>query len=60
MPADRGQRVDLYRWHKEYGGLKTDRAWRMKDLGKEKRLRRAISDLMLDKRVAQEAAKDNF
>lgn len=35
-----------YRWRKEYGGLKTDQARRMKDLEKEKlRLRRAISDL---------------
>ena len=30
-----------YRWRKEYGGLKTDRARRMKDLEKENlRLRR--------------------
>ena len=34
-----------YRWRKEYGGLKTDQARRMKDLEKEnQRLRRAISD----------------
>ncbi len=39
-----------YRWRKEYGGLKTDQARRMKDLEKENlRLRRAISDLTLDK-----------
>jgi putative transposase len=32
-----------YRWRKEYGGLKTDQARRMKDLEKENlRLRRAI------------------
>lgn len=38
-----------YRWRKEYGGLKTDQARRMKDLEKENlRLRRAISDLTLD------------
>ena len=34
-----------YRWRKEYGGLKTDQARRMKDLEKENgRLRRAISE----------------
>jgi len=34
-----------YRWRKEYGGLRTDHARRMKDLEKENpRLRRAISD----------------
>ena len=51
MSADRGQRAGprfregrlYYRWRKEYGGLKTDQARRMKDLEKETlRLRRAI------------------
>lgn len=47
-----------YRWRKEYGGLKTDQARRMKDLEKEnQRLRRAISDLTLDKLILQEAAR---
>src|SRR3546814_13044397 len=33
-----------YRWRKEYGGLQTDQARRMKDLAKENlRLRRALS-----------------
>jgi transposase-like protein len=50
-----------YRWRKEYGGLKTDQTRRMKDLEKENlRLRRAISDLTLDKLILQEAAKGNF
>lgn len=50
-----------YRWHKEYGGLKTDQARRMKDLEKENaRLRRAISDLTLDKLILQEAARGNY
>lgn len=50
-----------YRWRKEYGGLKTDQARRMKDLEKEnQRLRRAISDLKLDKLILQEAARGNF
>ena len=50
-----------YRWRKEYGGLKMDQARRMKDLEKENaRLRRAVSDLTLDKLILQEAAKGNF
>ena len=50
-----------YRWRREYGGLKTDQARRMKDLEKEnQRLRRAISDLTLDKLILQEAARGNF
>ncbi|KFG89573.1 Transposase IS3/IS911 family protein [Sphingobium herbicidovorans NBRC 16415] len=50
-----------YRWRKEYGGLKTDQARRMKDLEREnQRLRRAISDLTLDKLILQEAARGNF
>ena len=47
-----------YRWRKEYGGLKMDQARRMKELEKENaRLRRAVSDLTLDKLILQEAAK---
>jgi len=50
-----------YRWRKEYGGLKPDQARRMKDLEKENlRIRRAISDLTLDKLILQEAARGNF
>ena len=50
-----------YRWRREYGGLQTDPARRMKELEKENaRLRRAVSDLTLDKLILQEAAKGNF
>lgn len=50
-----------YRWRKEYGGLKMDQARRMKELEKENaRLRRAVSDLTLDKLILQEAARANF
>ncbi|NTZ43178.1 IS3 family transposase [Altererythrobacter sp. SALINAS58] len=46
-----------YRWRREYGGLKVDQARRMKELEKENtRLRRAVSDLTLDKLILQEAA----
>ncbi len=44
-----------YRWRKEYGGLKVDQARRMEDLEKENlRLRRAVSDLTLDKLILQD------
>lgn len=47
-----------YRWRKEYGGLKMDQARRMKELEKENAcLRRAVSDLTLDKLILQEAAR---
>jgi len=50
-----------YRWRKEYGGLKTDQVKRMKDLELEnQRLRKAVSDLTLDKLILSEAAKGNF
>ena len=52
--------VTYYRWRREYGGLKSDQVRRMKDLEKEnQRLRRAISDLTLDKLILQEAARGN-
>ncbi len=50
-----------YRWRREYGGLKVNQARRLKDLEKENtRLRRAVSDLTLDKLILQEAARGNF
>ena len=49
-----------YRWRREYGGLKVDQAKRLKELEKENtRLRRAVSDLTLDKLIFQEAARGN-
>jgi transposase-like protein len=50
-----------YRWRREYGGLKVDQAKRLKDLEKENaRLRKAVSDLTLDKQILKEAAEGNF
>ncbi len=50
-----------YRWRKEFGGLKSDQVKRMKDLEAENaRLRRAVSDLTLDKMILAEAARGNF
>jgi transposase-like protein len=50
-----------FRWRREFGGLKTDQVRRLKDLEAENaRLRRAVSDLTLDKMILAEAAKGNF
>ena len=53
--------VTYYRWRQEYGGLRSDQVKRLKDLETENmRLRKAVSDLTLDKLILQEAAKGNF
>jgi transposase-like protein len=45
-----------YRWRKEYGGLRTDQAHRLKELERENaRLKRLVADLALDKAMLQEA-----
>jgi len=63
-----------YRWRKMYGGMGRDQLKRLKELEKESepmerqwserhwrtRLRRAVSDLTLDKLILTEAAKGNF
>jgi putative transposase len=51
----------FYRWRREYGGLKVEQARRLKALEQENaRLRRAVSDLTLDKLILQEAVRGNF
>ncbi len=53
--------VTYYRWRQEYGGLKSDQVKRLKELEAENtRLRRAVSDLTLDKLILQEAARGNY
>src|SRR4030095_4244888 len=53
--------VTYYRWRQEFGGLKSDQIKRLKDLETENtRLRRAVSDLTLDKLILQEAARGNY
>ena len=53
--------VTYYRWRKEYGGLQVSQAKRLKELERENaRLRRAVSDLTLDKLILQEASRGNF
>lgn len=50
-----------YRWRKEYGGLKTDQAKRLKELERENaRLKKLVADLSLDKAMLQEVASGNF
>jgi transposase-like protein len=53
--------VTYYRWRQEYGGLKSDQVKRLKDLEAENaRLRRAVSDLTLEKLILKEAASGNW
>lgn len=50
-----------YRWRKEFGGLKGDQVRRLKELEAENaRLRRAVSDLTVEKLILKEAARGNF
>ena len=53
--------VTYYRWRQEYGGLKGDQVKRLKELEAENaRLRRAVSDLTLDKMILAEASRGKF
>ena len=53
--------VTYYRWRQEYGGLRTEQVKRLKELETENtRLRKAVSDLTLDKLILQEAARGNY
>jgi transposase-like protein len=50
-----------YRWRKEFGGLKTDQAKRLKELERENgRLKRLLADAELDKAILREAANPSF
>jgi transposase-like protein len=50
-----------YRWRKQYGGMGTNQLKELKRLQKEnERLRKAVSDLTLDKLILAEAATGNF
>ncbi len=50
-----------YRWRKQYGGMGTTQLKELKRLQKEnERLRRAVSDLTLDKLILTEASRGNF
>jgi putative transposase len=50
-----------YRWCKECGGMSRDQLKRLRELEAEiTRLRRAVSDLTLDKMILAGAARENF
>ncbi|MBB5393971.1 transposase-like protein [Herbaspirillum seropedicae] len=50
-----------FRWRKEYGGLKIDQAKRLKELEQENaRLRRALSDAVIDNQILREVSRGNF
>ena len=50
-----------YRWRKEFGGLKTEQAKRMKELERENaRLKRLVAELSLEKQVLKDVAEGNF
>jgi putative transposase len=51
----------FHRWRNQYGGMKAGEAKRLKELEEEnKRLKRVVADLTLDKDILQEALKGNF
>ena len=50
-----------YRWRKAYGGLKMDQARQFKELERENaRLRKAVSELTLDKMILNEALSGKY
>ena len=50
-----------YRWRKEYGGMRTDQAKRMKEIEKENiRLKKIVAELSLDNAILKEVSRGNF
>ena len=50
-----------YRWRKEYGGLRTDQAKRLRVLERENgQLKKLVADQALDNAILREAASGNF
>lgn len=49
------------RWRNQYGGMKAGEAKRLKELEDEnKRLKKVVAELALDKDILQEALKGNY
>jgi putative transposase len=49
-----------YRWRKEYGGIRTDQARRLKELEKENaQLKKLVADLSLDNSILRETVRGN-
>ena len=50
-----------YRWRKEHGCIRSDRAKRLKELERENaRLKKLVAKAELDKAILREAASGNF
>ena len=50
-----------YRWRKEYGGMRTYQAKRMKEIEKENiRLKKLVAELSLDNAILKEVSRGNF
>lgn len=50
-----------YRWRKQYGGLRTNQAKRLKELEQENsRLKRLVGELNLDKAILEEVVRGNY
>jgi transposase-like protein len=51
----------FHRWRNQYGGMKSEEARRLKQLEEEnRRLKKVVADLMLDKDILQDVLKGNF
>jgi len=51
----------FHRWRNQYGGMKAGEAKRLKALEEEnKRLKKVVADLTLDKDILQEALRGNY
>jgi len=50
-----------YRWRKQYGGMRTHEAKRLKELERENaRLKKLVAELHLDKAILEEAVRGNY
>jgi putative transposase len=50
-----------YRWRREYGGMRTNQAKRMKEIEKENiRLKKLVAELSLDNAILKEVSRGNF
>ena len=51
----------FHRWRNQYGGMKAEEAKRLKELEQEnKRLKKLVADLTLDKDILKEALEGNW
>ena len=51
----------FHRWRNQYGGMKSEEAKRLKRLEEEnKRLKKLVADLTLDKDILKEALEGNY